>query len=81
MDSVGADGAREWLNQHRNGHRFTFGRYTGHTPFPGNPQKNVSEINARRREMRNEFNSLLELEGEQPDIIGNEIAFQYHVAT
>src|SRR5262249_476804 len=38
LDSVDADGmvgARTWLDQHRQGHRFFFGRYTGHTPVPG----------------------------------------------
>lgn len=27
--------AREWLKDHRPGHRFYFGRYTGRTPVPG----------------------------------------------
>ena len=27
--------ARDWLLQHRPGHRFYFGRYTGRTPVPG----------------------------------------------
>jgi ATP-dependent helicase YprA (DUF1998 family) len=33
--------ARSWLAEHRPGHRFTFGRYTGQTPvsgYPGGPQ-------------------------------------------
>lgn len=29
--------ARGWLDQHRPGHRFTFGRYTGQTPVSGRP--------------------------------------------
>ena len=30
--SATAGGARDWLDEHRNGHRFYFGRYTGLTP-------------------------------------------------
>lgn len=29
--------ARAWLDSHRAGHRFYFGRYTGRTPVPGSP--------------------------------------------
>ncbi len=29
--------AREWLKEHRGGHRFYFGRYTGQTPVSGEP--------------------------------------------
>jgi ATP-dependent helicase YprA (DUF1998 family) len=40
--------AREWLDQHRGGHRFYFGRYTGQTPVSGDigassPLKNLRE--------------------------------------
>ncbi|EDM25763.1 putative helicase [Lentisphaera araneosa HTCC2155] len=29
------EGPRKWLDEHRNGHRITFGRYTGKTPISG----------------------------------------------
>ena len=32
-------GARDWLDKHRNGHRFYFGRYTGLTPVSGKKGK------------------------------------------
>jgi ATP-dependent helicase YprA (DUF1998 family) len=33
--ALDSDAARTWLDIHRNGHRFYFGRYTGATPVPG----------------------------------------------
>ncbi len=33
--TLDSEAARSWLNTHRNGHRFYFGRYTGNTPVPG----------------------------------------------
>ncbi|MFD8790952.1 DEAD/DEAH box helicase [Streptomyces vinaceus] len=33
--ALDSDPARTWLDQHRNGHRFYFGRYTGATPVAG----------------------------------------------
>ena len=40
--------AREWLDQHRGGHRFYFGRYTGQTPVPGDPSSANQRQNLRR---------------------------------
>lgn len=34
----------EWLDQHRNGHRFYFGRYTGATPVTGPREKKQVEL-------------------------------------
>jgi Lhr-like helicase len=34
--ALDSDAARAWFAEHRNGHRFYFGRYTGATPVPGN---------------------------------------------
>jgi len=39
----GKFGAREWLNENRNGHRFYFGRYTGQTPISGPDEKNSKQ--------------------------------------
>jgi ATP-dependent helicase YprA (DUF1998 family) len=40
--------AREWLDAHRCGHRFYFGRYTGKTPVPGQPE-NPNAVQRLRR--------------------------------
>lgn len=42
--------AREWLDTHRGGHRFYFGRYTGRTPVPGSPE-NASAMARLRRQL------------------------------
>jgi ATP-dependent helicase YprA (DUF1998 family) len=34
--------ARRWLDSHRGGHRFYFGRYTGLTPVPGRPTSDAA---------------------------------------
>ncbi|WP_329316350.1 DEAD/DEAH box helicase [Streptomyces sp. NBC_01262] len=36
--ALDSDGARAWLDDHRKGHRFYFGRYTGATPVPGSSE-------------------------------------------
>lgn len=43
--------ARSWLDEHRNGNRFYFGRYTGATPVPGDAG-NKSAVATLRRELR-----------------------------
>ncbi|QFY12971.1 DEAD/DEAH box helicase [Nonomuraea phyllanthi] len=35
--ALDSDRARDWLDRHRAGHRFYFGRYTSATPVPGSP--------------------------------------------
>jgi ATP-dependent helicase YprA (DUF1998 family) len=44
--ALDSDDARAWLDQHRRGHRFYFGRYTGSTPVTGGPDdgRAVSEL-------------------------------------
>ena len=39
--------AHEWLDEHRGGHRFYFGRYTGQTPVPGRPGSGTQLANLR----------------------------------
>ena len=43
--------ARAWLQRHRNGHRFYFGRYTGPTPVSGSPgnETRLSELRSYLR--------------------------------
>lgn len=45
---AGSDGALDWLDKNRHGHRFYFGRYTGNTPVSG--ADNVSGRQRREQE-------------------------------
>lgn len=38
------NGALDWLDQNRNGHRFYFGRYTGSTPVSGTKERSKSRL-------------------------------------
>lgn len=42
-------GARAWMDEHRRGHRYYFGRYTSRTPVPG------PNSSSKRRELANEL--------------------------
>lgn len=60
MDTEERPGARGWLDEHRHGHRFTFGRYTGRTPVPGwsyNETKK-GELRELRTELRRQVNAV-----------------------
>ncbi|MFD5085166.1 DEAD/DEAH box helicase [Kitasatospora sp. NPDC058406] len=37
--ALDSDPVREWLDEHRQGHRFYFGRFTGSTPVTGRPDQ------------------------------------------
>ena len=72
VDAEGTVGARTWLDQHRQGHRFFFGRYTGHTPVSG-PQclpDGRPNTNAQRRlrEQRRELQRQLTCLRDQPKL-------------
>lgn len=41
---VDGSGARDWLDAHRDGHRFYFGRYTGRTPLSGEKEKVATKL-------------------------------------
>ena len=43
-------GARDWLDENRNGHRFYFGRYTGKTPVSGKRDKRAAEFNKEKKQ-------------------------------
>lgn len=45
--ALDSDAARSWLDLHRHGHRFYFGRYTGATPVTGSPENKYSLENLR----------------------------------
>lgn len=44
--ALDSESARQWLDTHRNGHRFYFGRYTSATPVTGkqSSKRNVAEL-------------------------------------
>jgi ATP-dependent helicase YprA (DUF1998 family) len=46
--ALDSEDARRWLDEHRGGHRFYFGRYTGKTPVPGTPTNNSAQSRLRR---------------------------------
>lgn len=48
--ALDSDKARAWLDHHRRGHRFYFGRYTGQTPVTGSPS-NGAAVDELRREL------------------------------
>ena len=47
-DALDSQATRQWLDTHRNGHRFFFGRYTGKTPVPGEPSRKAAVTRLRR---------------------------------
>lgn len=51
--ALDSDGARHWLDQHRKGNRFYFGRYTGRTPVAG-----LETNQAKRRQLRRHLQKL-----------------------
>lgn len=55
--SANNDGARDWLDHNRSGHRFYFGRYTGKTP--GSGKKDLSKIRLRKDKLNLAWESAL----------------------
>ncbi|MFI7543759.1 DEAD/DEAH box helicase [Actinoplanes sp. NPDC049599] len=49
--ALDSDGVRSWLDQHRRGHRFYFGRFTGSTPVTGS-SSNGRAVEELRRYLR-----------------------------
>jgi len=50
-------GSRDWLDQHRNGHRFYFGRYTGQTPGKGTRSSDTAEFNKAKDSLHRSWES------------------------
>ena len=46
--ALDSDSARNWLDEHRYGNRFYFGRYNGNTPVPGHEFKAPNNRGERR---------------------------------
>ena len=42
-------GARDWLDTHRGGHRFYFGRYTGRTPLSGEKERVATKLREEKQ--------------------------------
>jgi hypothetical protein len=61
-----SDAQRAWLDTHRHGHRFYFGRYTGQTPSPRDNLKRVYSDIARRAAAAEARDRTLVARGEQP---------------
>jgi DEAD/DEAH box helicase domain-containing protein len=70
------NGARNWLDDKRNGHRFYFGRYTGKTPTSGNRKTN-SRVDANKKD---EQQHIKDWEAaKNASISSNNEDLQYHV--
>lgn len=50
-------GSLDWLDAHRNGHRFYFGRYTGSTPVSGTKDKAKSKLLEEKRQHIADWNA------------------------
>ena len=53
-------GALDWLDRHRNGHRFYFGRYTGATPVSGSKEKAKDRLREEKRILIRDWNAAKE---------------------
>jgi len=51
-EALDSDPARAWLDEHRRGHRFYFGRYTGNTPVSGRRSGKGGALSRLRSAMR-----------------------------
>ena len=58
---------RTWLDQHRNGHRFYFGRYTGRTP--GTPSQIKKDMSKIEKSLCNDWNKIQDNATSKPDIV------------
>ena len=67
-------GALDWLDEHRHGHRFYFGRYTGATPVSGTREKNAGKLREERNRHIDEWNA-----AKAAAIENNNTELLYHV--
>ena len=66
-------GALDWLDEHRNHHRFYFGRYTGSTPVSGTKKKAQSKYYEEKKQLTQEWEAAKEAAKE------NSTELLYHV--
>lgn len=67
-------GALDWLDMHRNGHRFYFGRYTGSTPISGTKEKGERKLREEKNRLIDEWKAAKEAAREN-----NNTELLYHV--
>ena len=67
-------GARDWLDVHRDKHRFYFGRYTGRTPFSGERDKVATKLREEKQALERGWRAAKEAaeRNNNPDLL-------YHV--
>lgn len=65
--SLDSSGARLWLDQHRGGNRFYFGRYTGQTPVSGRPTAKLAELRRTLKQADSDFQAILGKYGRDSD--------------
>ena len=53
-------GALDWLDEHRNGHRYYFGRYTGATPVSGTKEKSRARLLEERKAQQEDWKAAQE---------------------
>lgn len=57
--TVESNGALDWLDKHRLGHRFYFGRYTGSTPVSGTKEKATDRLREEKRQLNIEWQAAI----------------------
>lgn len=67
-------GALDWLDEHRGGHRFYFGRYTGATPVSGIKDKVQGKLSEEKKLLQNDWKAAQEAAEEN-----NNTELLYHV--
>lgn len=67
-------GALDWLDEHRGGHRFYFGRYTGATPVSGIKDKVQGKLREEKELLQNDWKAAQEAAKEN-----NNTELLYHV--
>ena len=65
--ALDSDSARRWLDRHRAGNRFYFGRYTGQTPVSGKPFGKLSELRETLRRSESDFQAVVAQYGSDSD--------------
>jgi len=65
--ALDSDKARQWLDTHRNGNRFYFGRYTGQTPVSGPKPRKLSELRKFLKQAGKDFDSVVSQFGTDSD--------------
>ena len=55
-----SNGALDWLDKYRSGHRFYFGRYTGSTPVSGTKEKAVDRLREEKKQLNIEWQAAID---------------------